>query len=171
MATKTELETALAETLNKLHSVYIDRYEGTAAFPSCLKEIHDTAQLLAKKRPLEGVDRSLEISLKGYGFAWLKGVYQTVVFYGTQFEDESYLSYDYQIFNNSDRPERDWPEEDLEIVYSFIGLREDEFYSLPIEQRLYNLKSYYGPENIFGPELYHLSYSEVRLLANRMKVI
>jgi len=97
-----------------------------------------------------GTDADLATSLFEYGMVWIESCNQIEFIYGIGFNDEGYNKFDRITFNTDldVRKEFDWV--DFEEVESFTGLTSDQFDALPLPQKIYDLVSYYGFENIFG---------------------
>jgi hypothetical protein len=101
-----------------------------------------------------GTDACLAISLFEYGLAWKEDEKQIEFIYGITAHDRN----SEPCFNRFDRcsfdldldvrKEFDWA--DFEEVESFIGSTSQEFDRLPLPQKISDLVSYYGFENIFG---------------------
>jgi len=97
-----------------------------------------------------GTDACLAISLFEYGLAWKEEENQIEFIYGIGMEDCDYNRFDRGSFDLGldVRKEFDWA--DFNEVESFIGLTSQEFDALPLPQKISDLVSYYGFENIFG---------------------
>lgn len=97
-----------------------------------------------------GTDADLATSLFEYGMAWKEDDKQIEFIYGIGFNDEDYNRFDRCSFalDLDVRKEFDWA--DFEEVESFTGLTSKQFDALPLPQKIYDLVSYYGFENIFG---------------------
>jgi len=97
-----------------------------------------------------GIDACLATSLFEYGLAWKEDDKQIEFIYGIGVNDEDYNRFDRCSFalDLDVRKEFDWS--DFKEVESFTGLTRDQFDALPLPQKIYDLVSYYGFENIFG---------------------
>ena len=109
----------------------------------------DTITKLEEKGYI-GTDACLATSLFEYGLAWKEDEKQIEFIYGIGMEDCDYNRFDRCSFDlDLDvRKEFDWA--DFDEVESFIGSTSQEFDRLPLPQKIYDLVSYYGFENIFG---------------------
>lgn len=97
-----------------------------------------------------GTDACLAISLFEYGLAWKEDEKQIQFIYGMALNDTEYNRFDRCSFDlDLDvRKEFDWA--DFNEVESFLGSTGEEFDALPLPQKIYDLVSYYGFENVFG---------------------
>ena len=97
-----------------------------------------------------GTDACLATSLFEYGLAWKEEEKQIEFIYGMGFTFTDYNRFDRCSFDlDLDvRKEFDWA--DFNEVESFVGLTSQEFDRLPLPQKISDLVSYYGFENIFG---------------------
>ena len=109
----------------------------------------DTITKLEEKGYI-GTDACLATSLFEYGLAWKEEENQIEFIYGIGMEDCDHNRFDRCSFDlDLDvRKEFDWA--DFDEVESFIGSTSQEFDRLPLPQKIYDLVSYYGFENIFG---------------------
>tara|TARA_B100001093_G_scaffold57646_1_gene48735 strand:+ start:267 stop:650 length:384 start_codon:yes stop_codon:yes gene_type:complete len=96
-----------------------------------------------------GTDVCLAISLFEFGLAWKEGD-KIEFIYGIGTDACNYNRFDRCTFDlDLDiRKEFDWA--DFDEVESFIGSTSQEFDALPLPQKIYDLVSYYGFENVFG---------------------
>lgn len=112
---------------------------------------------------LTGIDASIEISLKEYGFAWIKKENETIFYYGINTNGDEFIKFDSCSLNNDldIKKEFNWIK-DWDKIYSFLGTNKSEFFEFPLEYQLYELNNYYGHMNIFG-ETYcdALTYNEI----------
>jgi hypothetical protein len=115
---------------------------------------------------LEGVDADIETSLKEYGFAWIETEKDFLVYYGIETEEVDgeidFTRFDFcSIEKDIDlKKEHDWVE--WERIFENSGLSEKEFFEQPLPLALYDLKNYWGYEEIFGSRYWEgLTYSEI----------
>lgn len=111
---------------------------------------------------LEGPDASIEISLKEYGIAWKIGETETRFFYGIKHDGSEYTGFDWaDLENNLDaHKEYDWIK--FKNVFQFVGLEPEDWEKMPLTQKIQDLNSYYGYENIFGSTYTNpMTYEEV----------
>ena len=115
---------------------------------------------------LQGTDADIETSLQEYGIAWIEGEQETLFYYGiglTNTEQEMiYDRFDFcTISNDIDvMEEYDWA--DFNSVLSFVGAELDVWLGDPLVNRICDLLSYYGYENIFGSSYGDgLSYDDI----------
>jgi len=108
------------------------------------------------KKNLQGVDVNLEISLKEYGIAWRILPTKNIIrfFVGYMPEKNECGDYGFTEFDVAEysldldvREEYKWA--NFDEVYSFVGMQGDEWDELPLSQKMCDLKSYYGSDNIF----------------------
>ncbi len=109
------------------------------------------------KKNLQGVDVNLEISLKEYGIAWRILPSKNIIrfFVGYIPVQNECGEYDFTEFQMVEYPldldvreEYDWA--DFDELNSFVGMDGDEWDNLILSQKMCDLKSYYGADNIFG---------------------
>jgi len=110
---------------------------------------------------LEGPDVSIEISLKEYGLAWKIGETETRFYYGTTHVGDEYTGFDWgDLENNVDVcKEYDWA--DFQEVLDYVGMNMKDWEKMPLTQKIQDLLSYYGAENIFGEYTEPMAYREV----------
>jgi len=107
-----------------------------------------------KVHGFEGVDFNLETSLFEYGIAWKVSEKETEFVYGIQLDtyngESLYSAFDRCSFDNDldVRAEFDWVA--FDEVLSYTGSTPDEFDAFPLTQKIADLVSYYGYEEIFG---------------------
>lgn len=108
---------------------------------------------------MEGVDIDLEISLKEYGIAWIKGETETLFYYGLAYGENEYVTFDFVSFANNTDIKKEFEWANFKEVSEFIEI---DIFSLPLEQQINSLNSYYGREEIFGPSYWNgLTYEEI----------
>jgi len=97
-----------------------------------------------------GTDADLATSLFEYGMAWKEENNQIEFIYGIGVNGTEYNKFDRCTFDTdlNVRKEFDWA--DFNEVENFTGTTSTEFDALPLPQKIYDLVSYYGFENIFG---------------------
>ena len=97
-----------------------------------------------------GIDACLATSLFEYGMAWKEDDKQIEFIYGIGLKGEDYNRFDRCSFalDLDVYKEFDWA--DFEEVESFTEGTRGNFDALPLPQKIYDLVSYYGFENIFG---------------------
>lgn len=102
-------------------------------------------------RNLEGPDVSIETSLQEYGFAWEIGETETTFFYGIDHDGTAYTRFDWtDLENNLDIcSEYEWA--DFDAIVQFVGMSRENWEKIPLVQKIYDLLSYYGTENVFSP--------------------
>ena len=103
-----------------------------------------------KQKGYSGTDACLAISLFEYGSAWKEDDKQIEFIYGISLDGSNYNRFDRCSFDlDLDvRKEFDWA--DFNEVESFVGLTSEKFDELSLSQKIYDLVSYYGFENVFG---------------------
>jgi len=114
---------------------------------------------------LEGIDASIEISLKEYGLAWIETDDEFLFYYGIQhgrLDDgmEGFIKFDFCSFSkNLDfKKEFDWVNWD--DLGSYIGGMN--FDNMEFTQKISDLFSFYGYQNIFGDTYWEgLTYFEI----------
>lgn len=104
-----------------------------------------------------GIDACLTTSLFEYGMAWKEDDKQIEFIYGIGIGEEAGLS-TFGAYNRFDRcsfaldldvyEEFDWA--CFEEVHLCMGSIKEDWDALPLPQKIYDLVSYYGFENIFG---------------------
>ena len=110
------------------------------------------------KKNLQGVDVNPEISLKEYGLAWrILPSKKIIRFYVGYIPVQNECGeYNFTEFDLIEYPldldvhkEYNWV--DFDAVYSYVGMEGDEWNKLlTLPQKICDLKSYYGADNIFG---------------------
>lgn len=97
-----------------------------------------------------GIDACLATSLFEYGMAWKEDDKQIEFIYGIGFNDEDYNRFDRCSFalDLDVYKEFDWA--CFEEVHLCMGSIKEDWDALPLPQKIYDLVSYYGFENIFG---------------------
>ena len=98
----------------------------------------------------KGIDACLAISLFEYGLVWKEDEKQIEFIYGIGSDSSDYTRFDRCSFDlDLDvRKEFDWA--DFNELESFIGSTSYKFDGLPLPQKIHDLVSYYGFENVFG---------------------
>jgi hypothetical protein len=93
----------------------------------------------------EGTDASLDISLGEYSLAWIKGEDETIFIYsiGNKRFDRTSFDNDLDVYR-----EFNWVNWDA--LFSFVGVEKESFDKYSLSQKIIDLLSYYGYENIFG---------------------
>lgn len=115
-----------------------------------------------KHNKLEGIDFSIEISLKEYGFAWIKREKDYIFYYGISYNDG-----EFDFFDCASIPvdldilkEYDWIE--LERVLNFVGMQKEDWLNMCLPNQIFDLRNYYGYEEVFGSSYHHgLTFEEV----------
>ena len=104
------------------------------------------------KSNFEGQDVSLDISLKEYGVAWQVLGSKTKFVYGVEWDGSKgeYTTFDHCFFDTDIDVFSDFDWADFDAIYSYTGLSADQWKELPMPQKIVDLLSYYGRENIFG---------------------
>jgi len=100
---------------------------------------------LLEQQGFEGIDASLEISLFEYGIAWRKLESETLFIYSI-----GKGSFDRVTVENSVDVEKEWSFADFKALMSSLGMAVEEWRKMPLAQKVSDLVSYYGFENIFG---------------------
>jgi len=97
-----------------------------------------------------GTDADLATSLFEYGMAWKEDDKQIEFIYGTGLKEEDYNRFDRCSFalDLDVYKEFDWA--CFEEVHLCMGSIKEDWDALPLPQKIYDLVSYYGFENIFG---------------------
>lgn len=128
------------------------------------------------KQNLQGIDVSIEISLKEYGTAWIEGPTETRFYYGIRSDDSiGFNHFDSGNFRNDIdfKKEFSWiNEDDWNSFLSTYDTTWEEWNNFPMPQKISDLNSYYGYENIFGSS-YHsqpMTYKDVRFQANSIRI-
>jgi len=100
----------------------------------------------------EGQDVSIDISLKEYGVAWQVLGSKTKFTYGVEWDGSKgeYTTFDHCFFDTDVNVFSDFNWADFDAIYSYTGLSADQWKELPMPQKIVDLLSYYGRENIFG---------------------
>jgi len=112
---------------------------------------------------IQGCDKSIEIALKEYGFAWIKNgngpvyadgnrdVYeeQTLFYYGVKMERGEWTEFQYATLDNNIDVKTEYNWADFDGVRSFVGVDLD-WFDMPLELKVQDLLSYYGFQNVFG---------------------
>lgn len=109
-----------------------------------------------EKRGFYGVDANLKISLFEYGLACCEQTTndctpELLFYYGTkQDQDGNFTRFDWSIMaiNTDIQSDYDWV--DFDKIYSFTGLNAESWHALPLFNKISDLVSYYGQENVFG---------------------
>jgi hypothetical protein len=114
---------------------------------------------------LEGVDADIETSLKEYGFAWIETEKEYLFYYGIKMEEVDgeidFTRFDFcSIEKDIDlKKEYNWVE--WESIFEYTGLSGKEFFEQSLPFALYDLKNYWGYENVFGESDFELTYNEI----------
>jgi uncharacterized phage-associated protein len=97
-----------------------------------------------------GIDADLATSLFEYGMAWKEDDKQIEFIYGIGLKEEDYNQFDRCSFalDLDVYKEFDWA--CFEEVHLCMGSIKEDWDALPLPQKIYDLVSYYGFENIFG---------------------
>ena len=103
-----------------------------------------------EKLGYNGIDRGLDISLLEYGLAWKEDEKEIDFIYGIKMNGCDYSRFDrIQIDKSIDvRKEYDWA--DFKEIESFTGSTRKEWDKLELPQKINDLISYYGFENVCG---------------------
>ena len=103
-----------------------------------------------KKLGYSGIDACLSISVFEYGLAWKEDEKEIDFIYGIKMNDCDYSRFDrIQIDKSIDvRKEYDWA--DFKEVESFTGSTREEWNKLELPQKINDLITYYGFENVCG---------------------
>ena len=113
----------------------------------------DTVKKL-EKLDFSGIDADLETSLFEYGMAWKVGERETEFIYGVGVDEVDgeaiYTTFDRCSFGNDLDVLNEFDYADFEAIFSFTGSTQAEFDALPLTQKIFDLVSYYGFENVFG---------------------
>ena len=124
------------------------------------------------KTQLEGTDSSIEISLKEYGFAWIERENEFRFYYGIQTNaNGEHISFDWGYFKKDLDlwEECNWiNEKSKESFLDTTGMTQKEFDAMSLPNKIFDLVNYYGYENIFGVSYVGMTYSQVRMQANRI---
>lgn len=107
---------------------------------------------------LTGNDASLETSLKEYGLAWIenKVTSKVLFYYGIRMDKEEYVRFDFSELDLDVNVETEWNwacgqgETPFAELMSFVGMTYAEWSKGSITQKVTDLLSYYGFENVFG---------------------
>ena len=105
-------------------------------------------------RAFNGIDASLDISLFEYGLIWKRIGKDYKFIYGVGFDKDcaevNYNQFDYAFLpiDVDILDEYSWA--DFTGVLSFVGMSMDEWLKMPLPQKIFDLISYYGYEEIFG---------------------
>ena len=124
---------------------------------------------------IEGIDASLEISLKEYGIVWKTGKTETLFFYGIETNKGDYNRFDHGNFSNDLDVKREFcwmNESDWKRFLDCIGQNSfDQWNAFALGTKLFDLVTYFGSENVFGSSYWEgFSYGEVRFKLNNTKV-
>ncbi len=100
----------------------------------------------------EGQDVSIDISLKEYGVAWQVLGSKTKFVYGVEWNGSKgeFTAFDHCFFDSDIDVFSDFDWVEFDSIYSYTGLSADQWKELPMPQKITDLLSYYGRENIFG---------------------
>ena len=103
-----------------------------------------------EKLGYSGIDACLMISLFEYGLAWKDGIKEIDFIYGIKMNDCDFTRFDrIQIDKSIDvRKEYDWAE--FDAVESFTGTTRKDWDKLELPQKIFDLITYYGFENVCG---------------------
>lgn len=111
-----------------------------------------------EKNEFQGPDKSLGISLYEYGLAWKIQINEKTkkeeykFLYRTRVDEDNISYYDFAYFNHLNaeefKSEFNWC--NFSEIADVCGLSEKEFHDSPFEQKILNLLSYYGCEDVFG---------------------
>jgi len=117
---------------------------------------------------LEGMDADLETSLKEYGLAWIETDDEFLFYYGIdygplndEYDDgmEGYIKFDFCSLSKDWDFKNEFNWVDWKGIESYIGMNFDD---LTFTQKISDLLSYYGYENIFGSTYWEgLTYFEI----------
>jgi len=104
------------------------------------------------EKSFEGQDVSIGISLKEYGVAWQVLGSKTKFVYGVEWDGSKgeYTTFDHCFFDTDIDVFSDFDWVEFDSIYSYTGLSADQWKELPMPQKIVDLLSYYGRENIFG---------------------
>lgn len=116
---------------------------------------------------LEGIDLSIEVSLKEYGFAWIETDTEYLFYCGIhQTEIDGNIDYDrfdfFTVDKNTDiKKEYDWV--DWDDIFSFSDIQDwEDWMDLPLPQQLFTLSQYYGVFTVFGEPYWEgLLYTDI----------
>jgi hypothetical protein len=116
-------------------------------------------QFLYDHSKLEGMDADIEISLKEHGIAWIETKEECLFYYGVIYGEEEWERFDVCSLNKGldFKKEFDWI--DWDSINSYIGMNFDD---LTFPQKIADLITYYGYQNIFGDSYCEgLTYTEI----------
>lgn len=95
----------------------------------------------------EGMDASMAESVFHYNYIWKYEQDKLIVIHNTSQSEKKFerstFELDFDIYK-----EYDWA--DFQAIYDFTGMTKEDWDKMPLHSRLYDLKSYYGVEEIFG---------------------
>tara|TARA_R110001592_G_scaffold361090_1_gene670918 strand:+ start:2377 stop:2763 length:387 start_codon:yes stop_codon:yes gene_type:complete len=100
-----------------------------------------------------GIDACLEVSLLDYGIACIDEGNQTKFLYGIRYDGSNFDRFDYAFFDSDldVKKEFDWVESwSWSRVYETYGMSESEWDNMRLLDKISDLVSYFGTENIFG---------------------
>lgn len=109
---------------------------------------------LLEAQGFEGPDASLDISLFEYGIAWRVMEKETIFIYGIKWSDskQSYTRFDRCSYSNDTDPYKEWNWiKDWSVFWEPLEITKEEWDKWPFEKKVYEIFTYYGYENIFGP--------------------
>jgi len=113
-----------------------------------------------------GIDACLETSLLEYGIACIDEGNQTKFLYGISYDGSNFDRFDYAFFDSDldVKKEFDWIKS-WGSFYETYGMSESEWGNMRLLDKISDLVSYFGTENIFGS-----SYGEGVELTNNKNI-
>ena len=116
---------------------------------------------------LEGSDANIETSLKEYGLAWIETDTEYLFYYGIQLEENECgaaenVKFDFCSFDKDLDVFKEFDWASFHKILSFTDTSLEEFKTLSLPQKISDLVSYYGYENVFGSSYWvGLSYTDI----------
>lgn len=105
---------------------------------------------------IEGIDDSVEISLGEYGMAWILSddKKEYIFYYGVENDEEgNYSLFDWGTINSDTDVHSEYGFID-QGFFDYIDQSLEDWDKSHITQKMFDLKQYYGYENIFGTSYY-----------------
>jgi len=103
-----------------------------------------------EKHGYAGIDACLATSLFEYGMAWKEENNQIEFIYGIGVNGTEYNKFDRCTFDTDLDVYKEFDWADLEEVFLCMGSKKEDWDALPLPQKIYDIVSYYGFENVFG---------------------
>lgn len=128
------------------------------------------------KHEYQGIDASIEISLKEYGFAWHDTGTETHFIYGIKMDNSGeYIRFDRGwLKNDTDvKQEYNWIFNDqnkANSLLSYLGMNLEEWLVQPLPNKVYDIYCFYGFENTFGSPYWEGSTYEDAFLIDQSDV-